>query len=145
MGIWGNDSVTSIVNYFSAGGIARVAPHAGRAAFKSALSGALTATTYLEIVGVSGKGVLNLAVIESMDATSRAIGLKIVVDGTIVFDAASTDAASANTVLWGCGVCDSNAGTILEPVPFTVSLSLQVKSSLSETDKVKLFSDYFLK
>lgn len=105
---------------------------------KNLLSGALTANTYLELVSLSTPGWLRICGVYRVDATSRTVGLKIVIDGTTVIDA--VDAASGVTDKgWyaiGGGLGTSVIG--LEAIRFNASLSLQIKSSITETDKIVL-------
>lgn len=105
------------------------------------LSGALTANTYKELLSVSaGGGTLYFAGVMAVDTTARTVGLKIVVDGNTVCDqtCAVTGAADQGFAVGAA----YNASTVPSPtpvaIPFRGSLSLQVKSSLSETDKVYL-------
>lgn len=105
---------------------------------KHLLSGALTADTYKTLVTISTRGWLRLCGVYRLDATSRTLGLKIVMDGTTVIDDVDA-AATLNGLGWfGVGIHDDTFGISQEYIRFNSSLSLQVKSSLSETDKVAL-------
>ena len=108
---------------------------------KYALSGALTSNTYKELFSVSsGGGVLHMAALGVVDTTNRTVGLKVLVDGNTVLDAAKLMAGIADAG-YGVGVFSSTglyAASSLVSIPFKTSVSLQIKSSLSETDKVYL-------
>ncbi len=136
--------ITSIINRMSDGGIAGsiVIDNMG----KIVLSGALTAAAYKELVAVSGKGYLQFCAARACDVTSRTVGLKIVIDGVTVFDAASAAVTADNTGIVGVGIASDATAGYYSPTPvyFDASLSLQVKSSLSETDKVDLVYDLVL-
>lgn len=107
------------------------------------LSGTLTAGVYKELFSVaSGGGILMAAVVYSGDGTARTLGLRIVIDGNTVLDHAGV--AGYTVAYAGMGIGFSDDSTTLYPllspvcIPFKTSLSLQVRSSLSETDKVSL-------
>ena len=105
------------------------------------LSGAVTANTYKEILAITGAGLLELCAAATQDTTSRTVGLKIVVDGVTIFDAVSstTTASTTGLVAIGNGGGGTSGGF---PVPFNVSLSVQIKSSISETDKIAALYTY---
>ena len=132
-----NASPTLLVNATSDGGkaptgylTATVADHT--------LSGALTAATYKEMLAVSGAGVLRYCAVRAVDTTSRTLGIKIVIDGTTVYDAVCTACTAEND-----GLRAFSPETLPMQLPFASSLSIQIKSSLSETDKVGLLVDYY--
>ena len=117
---------------------------------KKYLSGALTAITYKELVSVTGPGVISSAYVQSVygDTTSRTIGLKITIDGRDVFSAISAASTIANDGLVGVGLASSGragfAQVMPEPKMFDSSLSISVRSSLNESDKLLLQVDYHL-
>ncbi len=133
----------SIVNYYSSGGVAFDGNLQTTTTGKNTLSGALTANTYKDIVTVTGAGVLHSCAAIAVDATSRTIGIKIVIDGTAVFDAVSSAVTAQYDGLVAIGILDPGAYVSL-PVDifFNSSLVISVKSSLSETDKVTLIYAY---
>jgi len=129
---------TSIVNYCSDGGVFVDMIDTNTKVF---LSGVLTADTYKSILSIpSGRGVIFRAGVKTNDSTSRTVGLKIVLDGTTVFDAISSVTAQISSGLVGIGDV-VNAGP-QPPVPFNTSLDIQIKSSLTETDKISLVIMY---
>ena len=137
-----NTPPTSIVNVYSAGGVGAGSLTSDYASYpqyglKVTLSGALTATTYKEIVAVTDSGVLKDAIVQCVDATERTFGIKLIVDGVTIFDAscsACTTAYAAVIAVGGYGMSDN--------IPFNSSLSILVKSSLSETNKLQLIYKY---
>lgn len=136
----------SIVNYFSAGSVNPIAVDnavLGGCA-KLVLSGALTATTYKEILAVTGPGVLQLAFVYDVDATDRTMGIKVVIDGTTVFDAVSSSLANDYCGVIAVGQAVPLTTEVLpSPVQFMSSLSILIKSSISETDKIGLAYNYY--
>lgn len=104
------------------------------------LSGVLTADTYKEIVSISTSGFLRYCAIYTNDATSRTLGLKIVIDGVDVFDFVSPAITSANEGFHAVGHMRgvNSSGAAFEYIRFNASISIQIKSSISETDKVTL-------
>lgn len=99
------------------------------------LSGALTANTYKSILTLSVPGVLKLCSVWQTDATARQVGLKIVIDGVTAFDLYAASSSSANTGINGVGSMRQGLLDSTDRVPFN-TLDVQVKSSLTETDKV---------
>ena len=141
-----NNPVTSIVNKFSAGsgdGNANL----GQRGMKVALSGALDAATYKEMLNVSGAGAISLCMTYAVDATSRTLGLKIVIDGVTVYDcitAACTMANGANVGIGGVVTADNPEVIMGQPVYFLSSLVVSIKWSLAETNKIGLGYRYIL-
>lgn len=144
---------TSIVNTWSSGGGTPVGISAGRYTplyAKNTLSGALNAGVYSQIVSVTGSGVVDVIAVKREDGTSRTIGCKVVVDGNTVFDASDATTASAGAGFWvvNNGTFYNDAGTTPFSAPqnqsfcFYSSLVISVKSSLTETDKVSLYTQY---
>ena len=132
----------SIVNVYSSGGQGYNAT-SGAYGEKTILSGALTAATYsAALVSVSGPGVLNLCWAYANDATSRTVGLKVVLDGTTIFDAVSNAAAAQYHGLFAVGCVEDANNRSYQPLEFNSSMALYVKSSLSETDKITLAYAY---
>ncbi|MFH1010335.1 MAG: hypothetical protein V1784_03770 [bacterium] len=135
----------SLVNHVAAGGVLNatlISPATTGA--KSVLSGAVTANTYKEILAITGAGLLEFCAANTQDTTSRTVGLKIVADGVTIFDAVSSATSSATLGIVAVGG-NGNGGVsypIAFPVPFNVSLSVQIKSSISETDKIAALYSY---
>ena len=109
---------------------------------KRTLSGSLTANTYKEILSLTTSGSLRLCGVYTEDATSRTVGLKIVIDGTTVFDGVSATQAASGRGIMAVGIShfdtSNQAADSLEWIRFNASLSLQIKSSITETDKITL-------
>jgi len=137
----------SIINKYSSGGVQSDFSLACEISVAT-LSGALTANTYKELIGIpSGAGVVTICAVRVADTTSRTLGLQVIIDGVTVFDAVS-DAITSNgvgiiAIGGGVSVPSSTVTYLLpEPIVFNNSLSISVKSSLSETNKVALLSAY---
>jgi len=140
-----------IINKFSEGGVTPVAIGTSVSVFplgiKMTLSGELVAATYKEIINVAGAGVLHLAFVANQDATERTMGIKIVIDGVTVFDAScAATTAGPDVGIAAIGTFDNTASILIPAspsVPFNSSLSVQIKSSLNETDNVYLGCNYY--
>ena len=134
---------TSIVNSTSAGTAVNLG-YDPPGIVKSTLSGALDAGVYsAALVDVAGSGYLTYCALNGVDATSRTLTLKVVLDGVIVYEATSAALTNAQTYMLAAG-CATPTGFVLDYIPFLSSLKLYVKSSLGETDKLKLWYQYFL-
>lgn len=135
---------TSIINRCSDGTLTG-ANNYFIAALKKTVSGALSAGTYKELIALTGSGVLNACLVcNNIDTTSRQIGLKVVIDGTTVFDAYSEATTTANVNLIAIGTAYSSILMCTQDIVFAQSLSIQIKSSLDETDKLTLGYSYYL-
>lgn len=113
---------------------------------KSTLSGALTATTWKTLVSITGGGVLNFSAVQALDTTARSMGMRITIDGVVVSTRETLDAAmNANAFIpvVGSSVTTTNLNDFkFDPIPFAVSLLIEVRSSLSETDKIAALYNY---
>ena len=101
-------------------------------------SGALTADTYLELVSLSTPWWLRVCGVFRVDGTSRTVGLKIIIDGTTVIDAVDAAIGSSERGWYAIGGGINITMMALEGIRFNASLSLQIKSSITETDKIAL-------
>lgn len=137
----GAGPVTSINNYFSAGGVStasNIASNANANA-KEILSGALTAATLASLPGfpLSGRGRLNLLTAYTKDATSRTIRVQVVVDGVTVFDATSDAITNTGSGVVPVGVVTAATGALeMQPIDYQSSLDIKIASSLTETNKI---------
>lgn len=141
--------VTSIVNYWSAGGIAALAMPSsslGIGNLKETLSGAVTGGTFVTIINVTGRGRLNFACAKTKDATNRTVSLKVTIDGTVAFNAATAAVASSDAGLAGVGSARGGGGggndVVYQPVDFQSSMKIEITQSLSETDKISAMYNY---
>lgn len=133
----GNSPTTSIVNFYSSGGVksaSDISADSGNS-MKEVLSGALTANTLSTILSATGGGEILALKAYAKDTTSRTVRLKVTIDGTSVFDA--TSSAITNTGVGIIAVGDE-AGSIGGGARFNSSLTVEIASSLSETDKVAI-------
>jgi hypothetical protein len=138
-----NASPTNIINKSSSGSAACLV---GTQYPKIISSGALTANTYKEVLSVSNPGVVYFCAVKTLDATSRTLGLKIVIDSVTVFDAVGATVAANNAWMYGIGeVLTGGTGQYSSQpvaVPFK-TLSVSIKSSITETDKIALGVNYY--
>lgn len=112
---------------------------------RQTLSGALTADTYKTVLSVSGSGELNFCALSMVDATGRTCSLRITADGVVVFEKTVVSLGSQKAIV-GVGGIDSSvpAGAAkFAPVPFCASLAVELKSSLTETDKIYALTNYW--
>jgi hypothetical protein len=139
------EAATGIVNAFSDGGNSVVMGSLADAG-KAIASGELAATVYKDILTVTDSGVLTLCAAITADGTARTVGLKITIDGTIVFDAVTNSVSATNSGIVGVGAyfgaTTSGSGWVSGWVPFNTSLVVSVKSSLDETDKITTYVAY---
>jgi len=113
------------------------------------LSGALTANTLKTVLSITGSGTLDFLAAIVMDSTSRSLRARATIDGIVVFD--STSAAGVSSVGAGCVIAggrvlsDVTTNSMAIPsgnVIFNSSLLIEVASSLTETDKLAIYTSY---
>lgn len=111
---------------------------------RQTLSGALTANTYKTVLSVSGAGELNFCALSTVDAIGRNCSLRITADGVVVYEKTIVALDSQKAIV-GVGGIDSSISSAAKfaPVPFFASLTVELKSSLSETDKVFAITNYW--
>jgi hypothetical protein len=114
---------------------------------RTMLSGATTAGVYKSLVSVSGSGVLSVLLLQSITAGPRDMHAKVTIDGVVVLER-QKNAAGA---LRGCNVVGSLHATTgtggfsffnSDYLPFSKSLDISIKSSLSETDQISIAYRY---
>ena len=107
------------------------------------LSGALTAGTLKTLLTVSGAGLIKLSAVYAVDTTARTMRLQLTIDGVVVFNVTSGSCVTANAGMYAVGNMNTGTGSeIVENVVFNSSLTIEVASSLSETDKVGIITHY---
>lgn len=135
----GTRSTASIVNYFSAGGVSANDVNASQSTnSREVLSDALTATTPKTVLSVTGAGSLSYLSAYAKDTTARTVRLVVIADGATVFDATTNTVAVASRGLIAAGCIPSSAAPGGAEIYFSQSCSVQIASSLSETDKVAI-------
>lgn len=111
-----------------------------------ALSGALTAATYKDMISVSGAGVLKFCAVAAVDATSRDISIRVTIDGVIVYEKTMTSIVTVDKGVVGIGACAAISTTdyavTFDRIAFNASAVIAIKSSRTETDKLYLLSNY---
>lgn len=134
----GGGATTSVVNLHSSGGGSTIIGSASTSfSGKEVLSGALTANTLATALSVSGGGAVPVLVAYTKDATARTVRLKVTADGVSIFDATSASLSNADRGIYAAGQ-GSNPVTQGEPIVFNSSLTVEIASSLTETDKVAI-------
>jgi hypothetical protein len=138
----GGSPTTSIVNYFSSGGV-RAGVALTASAYnnaKEALSGALTAGNLATVLTVTGGGNVSYLACYPKDTTSRSVRMEVTVDGVVAFDATSdVAAATAGHGILAAGFLFGSTGGPGYPILFNSSLVVKVATSVaSETDKVAI-------
>lgn len=98
------------------------------------------ADTYEELVSLSTAGWLLLCGVYTVDATSRTISVKVVLDGVTVFDFTSSAIVSTGNGFFAVGhvVGVGDESVAFGKVRFNSSLSISIKQSLAETAKIAL-------
>lgn len=138
-----------IVNYFTTGTPTGFALYAtgGDMNFTETLSGALTANVLSTMLSISGSGgLVSWLQVQSKDATSRTIRIKVTVDGVVVCDVTSAAIAAAQYGLQivGGGKASSFTSNNDIPIKFNNSFLVEVASSLTETGTIDLGYRYQL-
>ena len=138
----GNGPTTSVVNYFSSGGVRSTVVLTGSQynGGKEVLSGALTANTLATVLSVTGSGSVPYLACYVKDTTSRSVRMEVTVDGVVVFDATSDTAGTASgTGILAAGAAGGSPTSVQgDPIQFNFSLVVKIASSLSETDKIAI-------
>ena len=112
------------------------APSAGAAV--RTFSGALTANVLKEMVNVSGQGHIEYLVLQRVDSTARSTRLRLTIDGAIALDIASTVISFTGGNQYVIGLPSARGPAI----PFAQSFSVDIASSLTETDKLAYYIRY---
>jgi len=139
----GEKTPATVVGLFDTGQLSNIiSNNVSVAGLNSTLSGALTANTYKNVVSVAAPGRLLVAAAYRNNTTSRSVGLRITLDGVVFYDVFDL----VNTSL-GRGPVGSG---ITVPTGFNMSnyhfntLSVDIKSSLTETDGIRFAILYTL-
>lgn len=107
-------------------------------------SGALTSEVYSDILDITGRGVLNYLSLMMVDATARTLAMRVTIDGVVVYNAQTGSKTVAFTGIFAVGSADSSERISMDQVPFNKTLLVEVKSSLTETDKLRIHTIYRL-
>ncbi len=128
-----NRAPASLVNAFSSGTPAGAAITTTNTL--EILSGAVTSGNLKTVLSHTGAGAIKNLVVYTKDSTSRTVRLKLTLDGVAAFDSTTAAISSSNN---GMAVIGSTAATPGEKVFYNSSLTVEVASSLSETDKIAI-------
>ncbi len=140
----GGGATKSIVNACSTNGYTPPAfdiSVSGTGVAKETLSGALTAGVLKNLLTISQAGDAPLLVVYSKDATVRTIRVVVVADGVTVLDSTSASFGNSGRGCLVAGAPSWNGSVYIVPGPpirWAQSLTVDVASSLSETDKIAL-------
>lgn len=105
-------------------------------------AGAMTANTYKTAISLTGAGDVAFFAVKTNDTTSRSISVRVTLDGVDVREIGPVAVATiAGLALVPIGAI-AGAVPVMRPVPYTSSCLIEIKSSLSETDKLAYASDY---
>ena len=109
-------------------------------------SGATTAGAYKSLVSVGGSGVLSILLLQSLTAGPRDMFIKVTIDGVVVLERQKNAAGfwnAVNAVGAFHSTSDATASFLdTDYLPFSKSLDISVKSSLSETDQIAIAYRY---
>lgn len=110
-------------------------------------AGATTAGVYKSLASVAGSGVLSVLFLQSMTTGPRDMYIKVTIDGVIVLERQKNAAGSVDHInVVGCVFATSGTGALsffgTDYLPFSKSLDISVKSSLSETDQIAIAYRY---
>lgn len=138
--LMGGSPTRTIINAFSSGGVSvpNLAASASTNMGKEYLSGAQTAGAWTAVPGLSitGAGRASLLAAYAKDNTSRTVGLRVTVDGVVVFSATSNAVTVAGSGLVAAGKADSVAFGASAEIRWNSSFLVETKTSLTETDKI---------
>lgn len=117
--------------------------------FNGTLTGVLTADTWKSIISVTGAGVLNWAHIHTTDSgVAGTFSYRVVIDGVTIASGSTTVTTITTTGvdLVGISVYSSAAAAwvtfSLDQLPFSKSMSIDVKHSAGETNKRTVYANY---
>lgn len=134
----GGGATKFIYNAFTAAGWTSIGSMSAPPMGRSAVSGALTANTLVDLLNESGSaGQIDQLSIYTNDATARTLRIVITVDGTQIVDATSSSFSASNSGGFWAGVGGGLAGFTgqLSPIKYTNSIRVQYASSETETGK----------
>lgn len=139
---------SAIVNAFSTTGCLLMNLAGGcNSASKLLLSGALAAGVFAPVLSITGSGELGVVALSVVDATARTIGLRVTLDGKVVFETISGNCNIANIGLIAVGICGGATGEMAwdaQKIRFNSSCLIEVCSSLTETNKLRAILNYMV-
>lgn len=133
----------NIINGFSTSSIYEAAiPN--DAQFKGISSGALTANVLATALSITGSGKLKLLAIASADATARTLRVKVTIDGTACFDSTSPSISTSQHGFVVVGQLNASGLMLIDATgaAFITSLLVEIASSLTETNKATVYTEY---
>ena len=119
-----------------------ITPHISNIGVSVVFSGALTANTYKNVASVAAPGRLLFAAAYRNNTTSRSVGLRITLNGVVFYDVFDSAHTSIGRGPVGAGFI-SASGISMSNYHFN-TLSVDIKSSLTETDSIRYAVVYTL-
>jgi hypothetical protein len=102
------------------------------------LSGAMTATTLKSFLSVSGaSGEMTHLTIRTADATARTIRTVLTIDGT-AYDFTTASISSSGVGVLLAGATTSTSTVAIPSIKWNSTFTIQIASSVSETDKLTI-------
>ena len=145
----GNTGVISLPARLCNAGMTEAGLHVSNG--KMVLSGALTASTYKTILSLSGKGVIDGLIFGPNGAvTAQTFNVRVTLDSVVVLEVSAVNVTSGTfyfSVLGGPGFAlstDSRPTSVsTQPIPFDKSLLIEVSSTLTATDNLRVAYSYY--
>lgn len=142
--------VAQIVNAWSSGGSVDAILLSSIKSAKVLSVGSVTAGVLKPVLSIGGSGVINIAAVSAVDATTRTLRLKITLDGNVIFDATSSNSTATGSGIIGIGYLSSASTSVPGIVPvvapqrieFDKSLKIECASSLTEAAPANLSVNY---
>ena len=113
------------------------------------LSGAMTANVWKTALSVTGRGRALWAILYQTTDTARTADLRITVDGVVIQTASYTATVVGFNAQVGVigiggliGIGTGNTAPVFEPVDYRQSLLIEIRSSLTETDALRMACKY---
>jgi hypothetical protein len=108
------------------------------------LSGAMTENVEKELLNISGAGVFQFCALTYIDATARDVRFRVVIDGTEVYDSSLASIQIAHSGFCAIGNYNgTNLNIQIMQIPFYSSFVVYATSTITETDKLKLWYMYY--
>lgn len=105
-------------------------------------SGALTANTLKTLIDRTGAGKINFLTVTAQDTTSRTMRIKITIDGVVVYNVTSAANVTNGGGIIAIGAYGPTAAALVYGcVEYDTSFKVEIASSLTETNKLAVFSN----
>jgi len=141
----GARKIASIVNKWSAGGVATTTNQHSVPNCKSYASSSVAANALQTMLSISaGRGALNFVSAYVGNTTSRTVRIKVTIDGTVIFDAATSATTVTNDGMVAIGSYGTNSLlATFQPVEFKSSCLVEIASSvLNDSTNITTLINY---